>query len=56
LGAKTYIYDFTSTSQIHAIYANGEESGRKDIHDTVTSSVNGGVEAPFQVVKTTHPV
>jgi hypothetical protein len=56
LGAKTYIYDFTSTSQFHAIYANDKEIGRKDVHDTVTSNVNGVVEAPFQVVKTTRPM
>jgi hypothetical protein len=42
-------------TKIHASDANGKGGGGKDIHDTVISSVSGGVEASFKVVEATHP-
>jgi hypothetical protein len=50
-----YMYNITTTSQIHATGANSEGGSGKDVNVMVTSSVSGGVEAPFQVVETTHP-
>jgi hypothetical protein len=48
-------YDITSTSQIHAPDASNKGGSEKTFHDTVTFSVSGGDEAPFQVAKTTRP-
>jgi hypothetical protein len=48
----TYTYDVISRSQSHATDTNSEAGGGKVICNTVTYTVNGGVEALFQEIIT----